>query len=285
MAGSRNVPSLDGRCDDPNQTQKYGNGSTVSEPRASVVSMNRHTPAAIAWAIMATVTLRSQTNEEPPVFDVASVKPCDENAQGGTMMQEKSGSLYYRRVNLQSVMRRAYNVDVPQIDGPSWLGSDCYDFHARFPENTPVPRMQQMLRNLLVERFVLKVHMENRELTAFDLVLAKGGIKMRPSEGGQLGYGPSRTPSGHRLAGKITLPVLAMNLSGIVGRPVADQTGLSGLYDLDLSFSFPDAPQNGEAFPPIETALREQLGLKLEARKAHLDVVVIDSVERKPIAN
>jgi uncharacterized protein (TIGR03435 family) len=247
--------------------------------------MNRKTTAAIACAVLATMPICSQTNEERPAFDVASVKPCDEGAQLGTMMQEKTGSLYYRRVNLLAVMRRAYNVDAPQIDGPSWLGSDCYDFQARFPENAAVARMQQMLQNLLAERFALKVHMEKRELPAFNLVLAKGGIKMKPSEGGQLGYGPSRTPSGRRLAGKITMPVLAMNVSGMVGHPVADQTNLSGLYDLDLKFSLPDAPQDADVYPLIETALQEQLGLKLEAKKARLDVVVVDSVERKPIGN
>ena len=134
--------------------------------------MNRKTTAAIACAVLATMPICSQTNEERPAFDVASVKPCDESAQMGTMMQEKTGSLYYRRVNLLAVMRRAYNVDAPQIDGPSWLGSDCYDFQARFPENAAIPRMQQMLQNLLAERFALKVHMEKRELLAFNLVLA-----------------------------------------------------------------------------------------------------------------
>jgi uncharacterized protein (TIGR03435 family) len=245
--------------------------------------MSRNTAAAIAIAVLAIVPLYGQTNEAPPVFDVASVKPCDEGAQVGTMMQEKSGSLFYRRFNVFAVMRRAYGVDGPQIDGPSWLSSDCYDFQARFPENTPVPRLQQMLQNLLRERFALKVHIEKRELPAFDLVLAKGGVKMKPSDGGQLGYGPSRTPSGRRLIGKITMPVLANNVSGIVGHPVADQTGLSGLYDLNLSFSPREAQPNPDAYPSIETALQEQLGLKLEARKARLDVVVVDSAERKLI--
>jgi uncharacterized protein (TIGR03435 family) len=247
--------------------------------------MGRTTLFAIAWAALAAVPLWSQTREAQPAFDVASVKPCDEGAQVGTMMQEKSGSLYYRRVNLMAVMRRAYNVDGPQIDGPSWLSADCYDFQARFPPDTPVARMQQMLQSLLAERFALKVHMEKRELPAFHLVLAKGGIKMKPSEVGQLSYGPSQTPSGRRLTGKITLPVLAMNLSGILRRPVEDETGLNGLYDLDLRYSLPDAAQNADAYPPIETALQEQLGVKLEASKARLDVVVVDSGERKLIDN
>jgi uncharacterized protein (TIGR03435 family) len=246
--------------------------------------MNRNALAAVALGVLATVPLCSQTKEDQPAFDVASVKPCDESVQVGTMMQEKSGSLYYRRVNLLAVMRRAYNVDAPQIEAPSWFG-DCYDFQARFPENTPLARMQQMLQNLLAERFALKAHMEKRDLPALKLVLAKGGLKMKRSDGGQLGYAPSRTPSGSRITGKITLAVLAMNVSAIVGRPVADETGLGGLYDLDLRFSRPDAPQNADAYPPIETALPEQLGLKLEARKARLEVVVVDSGERKPIGN
>ena len=225
--------------------------------------------------------------DKPPVlaFDVASIKPCDETAQVGTMMQEKAGSLFYRRINLMAVIRRAYNVDAPQISGPSWIDTDCYDIEARYPADTPVPRLQQMLQNLLAERFLFKVHHEKRELPAFNLVVAKRGLKMHPSEGGQLGYGPSRSAAGRRLAGKITLPVLAMNLSGILSRPVMDQTGLAGLYDLDLTFSLEDTAQNPNAYPPIETALQEQLGLKLEAKKAMLEVVVIDSAQRQPIPN
>ena len=149
----------------------------------------------------------------------------------------------------------------------------------------PVPRMQQMLQNLLAERFLFKVHQEKREFPAFNLVVAKSGLKMHPSESRQLGYGPSRSPAGRRLAGKITLPVLAINLSGIMGRPVLDQTGLAGLYDLDLTFSLEDTAQNPNAYPPIETALQEQLGIKLEAKKALLEVVVIDSAQRQPVAN
>jgi len=247
--------------------------------------MSRNVLAAIACAVLASLPLCAQTKDEAPAFDVASVKPCDESAPAGTMMQEKSASLFYRHINLLAVLRRAYNVDTQQIDGPSWLGADCYDFQARFPENTPLPRLQQMLQSLLRERFALKAHMEQRELPALNLVLAKGGIKMKPSDGGQLGYGPSRSPAGRRLTGKITIAVLAMNVSAVVGHPVADQTGLSGLYDLDLSFSVGDTSQNPDAFPPIETALQQQLGLKLEGAKARLDVVVIDSAERKPIRN
>jgi uncharacterized protein (TIGR03435 family) len=247
--------------------------------------MKRSLLAAIACAALATMPLCSQSKEEPPVFDVASVKPCDASVPAGTMMQEKNGSLFYRHINLFAVLRRAYNVDGPQIDGPSWLGADCYDFQAHFPENTPIPRLQQMLQELLRERFLLKAHIEKRELPAFNLVVAKGGIKMKPSEGGELSYGPSRSPSGRRLTGKITMPVLASNVSGWVGHPVTDQTGLSGLYDLDLRFSLADTSQNPDAYPPIETALPEQLGLKLEAGKARLDVVVIDSVQRKLIGN
>jgi uncharacterized protein (TIGR03435 family) len=87
------------------------------------------------------------------------------------------------------------------------------------------------------------------------------------------------------MTGKITMQVLAMNLAGIAGHPVSDQTGLTGLYDLDLKYSLDDTAQNPGAYPTIATALQEQLGLKLESRKAPLDFVVIDSAERKVIGN
>lgn len=230
-----------------------------------------------AWPLIA------RAQEAPPAFDAASVKAHDESNPLGTMMQERPGNIYYRRINLLAVIRRAYNVQPQQIVGPVWLSTETYDIQAKLPPDTPLPRFQLMLQTLLAERFHLKVHYDKKELPAYNLVLAKGGLKMHRSEGGELGYGPSKDDSGNRhLRGKITLPILATNLSGMTGHPVSDQTGLDGLYDLDLNYRDDQAPEGTATYPGIGTALQEQLGLKLEPKKALFDMIIVDQADKVP---
>ena len=227
--------------------------------------------------------LSAQPHEAPATFDLASVKPHPESNPLGTMMQELPGRIQYRRIILLAVLRRAYNVEFQQIVGPAWLSTETYDIEAKLPPDTPDTRLQLMLQNLLSERFHLKVHHDKKELPAYNLVLAKDGLKMHRSESGRLGYRPSS--SGHHLRGKITLPILANNLSAILGRPVSNQTGVDGLYDIDLNF-IDDGPTPGPAtYPGIVTALQEQLGLKLESNKALFDMIIVDQAEKVPTEN
>jgi len=87
----------------------------------------------------------------------------------------------------------------------------------------------------------------------------------------------------HKLSSRIskgTIEIPAMSLSGTVGRVIIDKTGLTGQYDIELTWAWRDDPGSGETGPSIFTALQEQLGLKLEPAKAPVDVVVIDHIER-----
>jgi uncharacterized protein (TIGR03435 family) len=143
------------------------------------------------WAVLMFATawpLIAQPQEAPPAFDAASVKPHDESNPLGTMMQERPGNIHYRRINLLAVIRRAYNVESQQIVAPAWLSTETYDIEAKLSPDTPLPRLRLMLQTLLAERFHLKVHYDKKELPAYNLVLAKGGLKMHRSEGGGLGY-------------------------------------------------------------------------------------------------
>ena len=159
----------------------------------------------------------AQLYETPPAFDVASVKLHSASNPLATMMQELPGSLQYRKVNLIAVIRRAYGVETQQIVAPRWMSTEVYDIEAKLSPDTPVPRLQLMLQNLLAERFHLQVHRDRKEMAAYNLVVAKDGFKMHPSEGGRLGYGPFSDASGHHLRGNITLPILANNLTGVLG--------------------------------------------------------------------
>jgi len=240
------------------------------------------------WVVLGLITawpLRAQPPDVTPTFDVASVKPHQESNPLGTMMQELPGRIQYRRINLLAAIRRAYNVESRQIAGPAWLSTETYDIEAKLPTDAPGARLQLMLQNLLAERFHLRVHHDKKELPAYNLMLAKDGLKMHRSESGRLGYNPSRDSSGRHLRGRITLPILANNLSDILSRPVSDQTGMDGLYDIDLNF-IDDAPTQGSAiYPGIVTALQEQLGLTLESRKALFDMIIVDQAEKIPTEN
>lgn len=240
------------------------------------------------WLVLVLIPawpLSVQPHEAPATFDVASVKLHPKRNPLGTMMQELPGHIQYRRINLLAVICRAYNVESQQIIGPPWLGTETYDIEAKLPPDTPDTRLQLMLQNLLSERFHLKVHHAKKKLSAYNLVLAKDGLKMHRSESGRLGYTASRDSSGRHLRGRITLPILANNPSEILDLPVSDQTGIDGLYDIDLNFIV-DAPTQGPAtYPGIVTALQEQLGLKLESKKALFNMILVDEAEKVPTEN
>jgi uncharacterized protein (TIGR03435 family) len=137
-----------------------------------------------------------------------------------------------------------------------------------------------MLQNLLADRFQLKLHRESKDAPIYALVVAKNGPKLKESAPGAQGsIGMSQ---GNLSARGVPVAALADQLSGPVfqlGRPVIDRTGISGIYDFTLDWASDDSA------PSVFTALQEQLGLKLEAQKGSVEVLVVDSMERKPSAN
>jgi uncharacterized protein (TIGR03435 family) len=167
--------------------------------------------------------------------------------------------------------------------------------------------MREMTRRLLDERFALKTHTETRELDVFVLELAQRdgrlGPQLKPSsldcrpfltgarpmsespqdERGVRLCGVNRVIWGRRGTGNIydgvPLERVVTRLQGLVGRPVLDRTGLSGTFDIDLRFTPDGQPDVLNGYPPLMTALVQQLGLKLESRKERLPVLVIDDAQ------
>jgi uncharacterized protein (TIGR03435 family) len=199
-------------------------------------------------------------------------------------------------------MFNAFPIIMPDqlVGGPSWTDSDSYVVAAKMDEETAaalkkLPRdqggkvRQQMMQNLLADRFQLKFHKETRELPIYTLVVAKSGLRIEATpEGKDNGY--SMGPGQLRGTG-IELDSLAFSMSGAVGRMIVNKTGLRGKYNIDLKWQ-PDsmavgAGSSSSADPPLPdlfSALQEQLGLKLEPAKGPVDVYVIDHVE-KPSEN
>ncbi len=229
-------------------------------------------------------TLHGQT------FDVASVKPTG-SEDGPSSIRPTTGLITAQNVSLRKIILGAY--DIPDdrdyaLVGPHWLATEHFDIQARFPPGTPIPQVRLMMQALLAERFKLELHHETRQLPSYALVAEKSGPKIHSVEVGQ-----PRTVSGPgRLqATRIPMQKLADLLARVMGQPVTDATGLTGVFDFILEWS-PVASAESLAGvsdpatgPSIFTALQEQLGLKLERRKGPVDLLVVDRMEKLPTQN
>jgi uncharacterized protein (TIGR03435 family) len=201
-------------------------------------------------------------------------------------------------VSLRLLMSRAFGVAEFQIEGgPSWVDGDKYDVAAK--ADTPLEMSREELRPclqaLLAERCRLRTHRETKRGSVYSLAVAKNGPKLKEHPGlGAAGISASWGPGNTYIAGtKATMARLAEYLSGQLGRPVIDNTGLAGEYDFRVEwtpddntapFGPPSAGALDAAGPSVFAALQEQLGLKLESAKGTIEIVVIDGVE-KPSAN
>jgi uncharacterized protein (TIGR03435 family) len=233
-----------------------------------------------------------------PVFEVATIKPTQEGTRF-TIHPTASGTLIATDASLAYLIKFAYQVHPRQITkAPAWLDSDKYDLTAK-PDMEGQPSLKQMrtmTQKLLADRFQLAFHNEKKELSAYAITVAKGGIKMTKNESnpnGNPGYGGG--PAGMRVVNSTIQEFIGFVLNDALEMPVVDQTGLgSARYDFTLKWT-PDALQSqpgapaaaplaADAAPSIFVAMEQQLGLKLESTKTLVDVMVIDKVE-KPSAN
>jgi uncharacterized protein (TIGR03435 family) len=253
-----------------------------------------------AWEIPAPPPLRkSMPADADPSFEVSTIKPSN---SGGTSMQAltfRGRSFITENSSLADLIMFAYSVQMKQILGaPEWIEKDRYDINAT-PDQEGTPSADQvrlMIRKLLADRFQMKFHHEKRELSAFVLTVGKDGSKLKPAQpnGNLHGIGIQPAKSGAMLfANNSPIPAFASFLQSIVfDRPVVDQTGLTGRYDLTITFTpdgslfngqsldFPKPADGVEAAPSFFEAIEQQLGLKLTAEKTQADVLAIDHVEK-----
>ena len=251
----------------------------------------------------------------PPRFDVATVK---RNLSGtseiGTVFQPGG---WYRasNVRLRDLVSEAHQVrDFQVAGGPSWVASERFDIEAKSEDAAAfelVPKADGtraipekpflMLRELLKDRFKLVVHREMREGPVYALAMSRAGRRgpgLRPFAVNCAAIDPKNPPPGvghcggirrapGRLEGRTaTMAQLARSLSILLQRPVIDRTGLSDPFDFDMEWTPINLNVDAAATPASEfaptllAALDEQLGLKLDAQRAPIEYVVIDSAER-----
>jgi len=240
--------------------------------------------AAFAAAVVSAALVNGQAYGQS--FEAATVKP-SQLGTGGNRIGATADSLMMSNVTLRIALKLAYDLQDSQITGSNMLDGERFDIVAKAGAPfTSQQQMKQMLQGLLAERFHLQSHRETRDITSYALLQGKGGPKFQHS----VGEGrPSMNGKGTLVAQFATMKMLADFLSGPMGRPVQDATSLEGQYDFkfDLMQYLPPnlAPgQEPDVAGMVLNGLEEQLGLKLEARKIPMEVMVVDHVER-PAAN
>jgi len=236
-----------------------------------------------------------------PEFEVATIKPA--GVSPGPGLNVTATELRARSISLADLITFTFELHLTQVSGlPGWAETEGYEIVAKLPQGGDPSDVQirTMLKNLMQSRFGLSFHTEKRELSVYTISIGKNGpagIKMvkNTTNGQRIGaQGLGRT-----VFSGITMSDFAAQLQlRVLDRPVIDRTGLADRYDFTLNwrpdeFQFPRASAaqraaavaaGADALPDLFTAVQEQLGLKLDATKAPVDVLVIDKVS-KPSEN
>jgi uncharacterized protein (TIGR03435 family) len=273
----------------------------LTQGAAMPLTLTRATPET-AWAIPEPPpVIPPMAANANPSFEVATIKPSKPDQQGKVLTVQGRKMVVVNQT-LKDLVGFAYGLHSTQILGlPAWAESDHYDITAQ-PDGEGMPnaaQLKKMLQKLIVERYKLTFHHEQKQLSVYVLSVAKSGPKLPKSTSD-----PKGLPGiGFRQLGAMVAVNASMNdlcvlgLQGVVlDRPVLDQTGIDGKFDFQLNWTPDDsqfaffnvkvpAPSDTANAPPnLYTAIQEQLGLKLDATKAAADVLVIDHVE-KPSQN
>jgi uncharacterized protein (TIGR03435 family) len=258
-------------------------------------------------------------------FEVASVKvspPVSETARvyfgppRGGPGTDDPGQITWTYALLKAVLMTAYDVKAYQVSGPAWLTTERYDITAKVPAGATKEQVRSMWQRLLAERFGMALHVESREMPVEELVVAKGGLRMKEtaqdfsaplpegppqvkngelvSPGVVVSIYPGPPPKAHAMGRAQPISQLTAMLSSQINRPVLDKTGLTGKYDFTLDYApggvpLPAPPAAGDGasdpVPDLAAAVQQELGLRLVAARAKIDVMVIDKAEKVPTSN
>jgi uncharacterized protein (TIGR03435 family) len=258
-------------------------------------------------------------------FEVASIKPFAPGGQVLGGVHVDGAQIRVAGLSLRDLLGMAWKMKATLITGPDWTATERFDIAATLPAGSTMAQLPEMMQALLADRFQVKTHKDKKEFPVYALLVAKAGSKLKEtsldpdrdtrsvastSTGNGLtvnfGSGVSYTFADNRFeAHKLTMALFAGNLERFADRQIVDMTGLTGQYD----FAFDVMPEDyramllrsavwvGVNLPPEAQKMLDasspaalgdalqQIGLRLEARKAPLDVLVIDDALKTPTAN
>jgi bla regulator protein BlaR1 len=245
------------------------------------------------FAAVSAVCAAGALAQTMPKFEVASIKPADPSVQGMRVNIAPGGRYIANGATVKLLMMQAFGIQAFQIEGgPAWIGNDRFEINAKAESGVQLGQnaIAIIMEGLLYERFHLKISRETKEMPVYALVIAKGGAKVKETDGA------NNTVSNRR--GQMELKgapmsMFANQLSNLVGRTVLDKTGLTGNYDAKLEFTpdqlqqlgprdvgGPESSRVDSQGPTIFTSIQEQLGLRLEATKGPVAMYVVQKVER-----
>ncbi len=302
---------------------------------ARISKRRKLTERSSRWALFAVLAVGAATScraqavpkDSPPgaEFAVASIKPSISKRLLGSMARD--GKFIANGITARGLIAIAYGMrDAEITGGPAWIGSDAFDINAKSDVRVNAEHMRPMIQSLLRDRFKLETHREMKDAPVYVLLAAKGGDRLNrsndanctdpntnsppptlPSPGQP--YQPANLRCGgfyvlndHLEGRKVTMQDLVQTLTrmNLLGRPVLNQTGITGTFDIDLQWSedarakmseksgagnssepVPSADLSG---PSIFDAFRETLGLDLKTQRGLVEVVVVDRID-KPTEN
>ncbi len=240
---------------------------------------------------------QSASDARLPAFDVITVKP--NRSDDRPSIDFDGGSFSATNFSVKMLVLFAYDLKDDQLFGvPKWASEQRFDMKAKVLDADPAilqdlsnDQKRLIEQTILTERFGLTFHRETKVLPVYELVVDKGGPRFQPSkiQAGQrgangLGAGSLHTNNhdGNADMASTAVPIssLVNVLSRQMERSVVDQTGLTGRYDLNLTWSRDDggAPATDQNNPSILTAVQEQLGLRLRPAKLAIGTFVVDHV-------
>jgi uncharacterized protein (TIGR03435 family) len=283
----------------------------------------------IGWiALWFCALLHAQSVVRRPEFIVEVIKPSG-GAQGygqkGGPGTDNPGLYRIANMEFDFWVQIAYQKFDDEYSGPGWMHKAKFDLTAKVPPGATRDQLHQMLQVVIEKRFKLHYHLSKKEVAAYRLVVAKGGIKLKvssPSVAAEPDVPwepPSKMPkrdedgfpiipeqkgkfsimdvgSSYTIGYGQTIAQIVGAIGGGVGRRIIDETGLKGFYDFKLVYSTalspnlppearPDVSDPPDGMPSVFRAVEKQLGLHLEPTKTIVDVLVVDSIERTPTAN
>jgi len=271
-------------------------------------------------AVLLLFELTTVAQNQRLAFEVVSVKPVNAIPIGGQrgpggvpagVYDIQNHRFTAKAVTLYMLIKWSYGITAKASScifsecdfltgGPSWVRSDQFDVQALMPDDSPIytfaqmrdgraPALQAMLQTMLADRFRLTLHREMKRMPVYVLTIAKGAPKLTTSKDDEKPAlavnGNPAVPTGDRVLfgrkASMAQLTLVLGLPAVTDRPVLDRTGLTGEFTFEAKFAPVDNNGvNNTSSPSIFTALQEQLGLKLEAADAPVEVLVIDHAEK-----
>lgn len=284
-------------------TQRVGNRLDLRRKLLLAAAGVAAVAGPLGFGVLSAPAVRAQSQpDSKPAFEVASIKPNTSADRRVSFQISPGGRLAITNGSAKMLITMAYNLKPHQLEGaPNWLDTERYDITAKGGAGEREDQLKLMAQSLLEDRFKLKFHRVTKEMPVYALVAGKNGPKLQASEVSSEQRRQFRIGRGQINLAGADMAGLADALSNLVGRTVLDRTGISGTYDIKLEWTPdeteaplfkgpPDGPAGGSApaldssGPSVFTAVQEQLGLKLEAQKGPVEVMVIDHIE-KPSEN